>query len=75
MSHSYSPYTALFNATGQPAMSFPQYCTADGLPLGSQFAGRFGDERTLLSLARQSEAAQPWATRRPPVNACQRSMP
>lgn len=74
LSHSYSPYTALFNATGQPAMSVPLYWTADGLPLGSHFVGRFGDERTLLSLARQLENAQPWAIRRPPVNACQRAM-
>jgi amidase len=55
-------------------MSVPLYWTADGLPLGSHFVGRFGDERTLLSLARQLENAQPWATRYPPVNACQRSM-
>lgn len=72
LSHGYSPYTAIFNATGQPAMSVPLYWTSEGLPLGSHFAGRFGDERTLLSLARQLEDAQPWAARRPAVNACLR---
>jgi amidase len=70
LSHRYSPYTALFNATGQPAMSVPLHWTAEGLPLGSHFAGRFGDEQTLFSLAAQLEHAQPWAGRRPRVNAC-----
>ncbi|POR64403.1 amidase [Pseudomonas syringae] len=70
LSHRYSPYTAIFNATGQPAMSVPLYWTADSLPLGSHFAARFGDELTLLSLAGQLERAQPWAARRPPLNAC-----
>ncbi|EGH33222.1 amidase, partial [Pseudomonas syringae pv. japonica str. M301072] len=69
LSHSYSPYTAIFNATGQPAMSVPLYWTADSLPLGSHFAARFGDELTLLSLAGQLERAQPWAARRPPLSA------
>lgn len=68
-SHSYSPFTALFNASGQPAMSVPLYWTADGLPLGSHFAGRFGEEGTLLALAAQLERAQPWARRIPPVSA------
>ncbi len=68
--HSYSPFTALFNATGQPAMSVPLYWTNDGLPIGAHFAGRFGDETTLLALAHQLETLQPWAQRRPPVNAC-----
>ena len=68
--HSYSPYTAVFNATGQPAMSVPLYWTEGGLPIGSHFVGRFGEESTLLALARQLEQAQPWEQRRPPVNAC-----
>ncbi|WP_163576171.1 amidase [Halomonas faecis] len=68
--HSYSPFTALFNATGQPAMSVPLYWTHGGLPIGAHFAGRFGDETTLLALAQQLEELQPWAQRRPPVNAC-----
>ncbi|GGB84785.1 6-aminohexanoate-cyclic-dimer hydrolase [Marinobacterium zhoushanense] len=68
--HSYSPYTALFNATGQPAMSVPLYWTPDGLPIGAHFAGRFGEESTLLALAHQLEQAQPWVQRRPPLNAC-----
>lgn len=71
--HSYSPFTALFNASGQPAMSMPLYWSAAGLPMGAHFAGRFGEESTLLALAGQLERAQPWRGRVPPVNACQRS--
>lgn len=67
--HRYCPFTALFNATGQPAMSVPLYWTPGGLPIGSHFAARFGDENTLLALAAQLEQAQPWASRVPPVNA------
>ncbi len=68
--HSYSPFTAIFNATGQPAMSVPLYWTEEQLPIGAHFVGRFGEERTLLALAAQLEREQPWAHRRPPVNAC-----
>lgn len=62
---SYIPFTAVFNATGQPAMSMPLHWTDAGLPIGSQFAARYGDEATLFRLAGQIEAAQPWAQRRP----------
>ena len=62
----YMPYTALFNATGQPAMSVPLHWNAAGLPVGMQFAARFGDEATLLALAAQLERARPWADRLPP---------
>nr|WP_206425425.1 amidase [Pseudomonas orientalis] len=68
--HSYSPFTALFNASGQPAMSVPLSWSAAGLPMGAHFAGRFGEESTLFALAAQLERAQPWRGRVPPVNAC-----
>ncbi|HEY1275519.1 MAG TPA: amidase [Thermoleophilaceae bacterium] len=61
----FTPYTATFNVTGQPAMSVPLFHGDDGLPLAVQIAGAPADEATLLSLAAQLEAAHPWADRRP----------
>jgi amidase len=61
----FTPYTTLFNVTGQPAISLPLFHGEDGLPIGVQLAGRPADEATLLSLAAQLEAARPWADRRP----------
>jgi amidase len=57
------------NLTGNPAMSVPLWWNDEGLPIGVHVLGRFGDEATLIRLAAQLEAAQPWAGRRPAVHA------
>lgn len=63
----FSPFTALYNVTGQPSMSVPLHWTRDGLPVGVMFSARFGDEATLFRLAAQLEKAKPWANRKPAV--------
>jgi len=62
-------FLPVFNATGQPAISLPLHTSEEGLPIGMQLVGRFGDESTLLALAAQLEQAQPWADRIPPIHA------
>lgn len=61
------PFTPICNATGQPAMSVPLHWNKEGLPIGTHFVGRFGEESTLFRLAAQLEEALPWHRRRPPV--------
>jgi amidase len=61
------PFAAPFNMTGQPSISLPLAWTADGLPIGMMFTGRYADEATLLRLAAQLEKEAPWKDRRPPV--------
>jgi amidase/6-aminohexanoate-cyclic-dimer hydrolase len=62
-------FTSLFNSSGNPAMSVPLGRSPQGLPLGVQFAGRFGEEATLFRIAGQIERARPWTRSRPPVPA------
>ena len=63
----YSPFTAAFNASGQPAASLPLYWTADGLPIGVHLAAGFGEDELLMGLCARIEEARPWFDRRPPT--------
>jgi amidase len=61
----YASFTALYNVTGQPAVSVPLYWTDDGLPIGTMVVGRPADEATLIAVSAQLEAARPWMHRHP----------
>jgi amidase len=68
-SGSFTPFTAICNVTGQPAISLPLYARDGGLPLAVQLIGRPAGEGPLLALAAQLEQALPWAGRRPVLEA------
>jgi amidase len=61
----WTPFTAIYNATGQPAISLPLHVSPDGLPIGVMLVGRPADEVTLLRLSAQLERARPWRDRHP----------
>lgn len=62
----YGPFTALFNLTGQPAISLPLGMSASALPIGVQLVAPFGREDVLFRVAGHLERAVPWKHRRPP---------
>jgi amidase len=64
-SGTFAPYTALFNVTGQPAISVPVGFGEDGLPTAVQLVGHPLGEETLLQVAAQIETARPWVEHRP----------
>jgi amidase len=63
----FTPFTPIFNLTGQPAIAIPAGFGSDGLPLSVQLVGRPGSEDVLYALAAQLEAARPWSQLHPPL--------
>lgn len=63
----YSPFCAVFNASGQPAASVPLGWSASGLPIGVHLAAAFGQDELLISLCAEIERAAPWAGKRAPM--------
>lgn len=61
----FSPFTQMFNVTGQPSMSLPLHWTDEDLPVGVMVSAGFGQEDILFRLAGQVEVAQPWFHRQP----------
>jgi amidase len=67
-SGAFTPFTAVANVTGQPAIAVP-FDEHEGLPVAVQLFGRPAREGDLLAVATQVETARPWAQRRPVLQA------
>src|SRR5690606_29593025 len=63
----YSPFCAVFNASGQPAASLPLGWSRGGLPIGVHLAAAFGQDERLIALCADLERAAPWAAKRAPM--------
>ena len=62
----FTPFTAVYNMSGQPAANLPLYWTDEGLPIGTMLAVHPGQDASLFALCAQVEAAASWHDRRPP---------
>jgi amidase len=67
---SHGPFTAIYNATGCPAMSVPMGSSPEGLPVGAHFGAALGRDGVLFALAGQIERARPWSFETPFARAC-----
>ncbi|MDF0498954.1 amidase [Bradyrhizobium yuanmingense] len=63
----FGEYLTAMNTCGAPAISLPVGVFRDGLPLGVQLVGRYGDEATLLQVATALEHQLRWHERQPPI--------
>ena len=64
----FTPFTAPFNLTGQPAITVPAGIGSDGLPLSVQFVGRPGEPRTCsIRWPGRSRPRDPGRTGAPPM--------
>jgi amidase len=64
----FTPFTAVANLTGLPAMSLPLHGSDEGLPIGVQAIGGPAGDAQLIRLASQLEDARPWSLNRPPIS-------
>lgn len=62
----YSPFCAVFNASGQPAASLPLGWSSEGLPIGVHLAAAYGEDELLIALCAEVERAAPWTGKRAP---------
>ena len=67
----YGPFTAVFNISGQPAISLPLAQSESGLPIGVQLVAPYGREDLLFQIAAMLEASTPWSHRTPPMSVVQ----
>lgn len=65
----YSPFCAVFNASGQPAVSVPLGQSVAGLPIGIHLAAPFGADEELLALCAELEKSGAFRPCTPPIRA------
>ncbi|MBL8700151.1 MAG: amidase [Alphaproteobacteria bacterium] len=58
-----APYTRPFSLVGAPAISLPCGLSSEGMPVGLQIVGRFGDDAGVLGLAHRLETSHDWPGR------------
>ena len=63
----FTPFTALYNVSGQPAVNVPLHWSADGLPIGVMLAGADGGRGHLDLPVRAAGAGPPVEDRHPPI--------
>lgn len=63
----FTPFTHIFNGTGQPAISVPAMLNDEHVPIGIQLVGKYAEDGLLISLAAQLEEARPWISDRPKI--------
>lgn len=64
----FNAFNFVFNMSRQPAVSVPCGFSSDGLPIGLQIVGRWGEEALVLRAAHAFEQAFPWTGKKPPVS-------
>ena len=64
----FTPFTYLFNLTGNPAASVPAGFSKTSMPIGLQIIGDMKDEVSVLAASAAFEEARPWSDNRPPVS-------